>query len=434
MKINVIGAGLAGCECALQIADRGFEVNLYEMKPLKKSPAHTNDLFAELVCSNSLKSNDIGTAGGLIKEELRILGSHVIECADQTAVPAGRALAVDRELFAQKVTEKVKNNKNIKVINKICDKIFEGEINVIATGPLTDEAFLGEIARLCKNEFLHFFDAAAPIVTFDSIDMNEVFVSSRYDKGTDDYLNCSMNKEQFEAFWHELVNAETAHVKDFEDDKVFEGCMPVEVMAKRGTDTIRFGPLKPVGLIDPKTGKRPWAVLQLRKENNYNTMYNLVGFQTHLTFPEQRRVFSMIPALKNAEFVRYGVMHKNTYINSPDLLDKNFALTDNQNVYFAGQISGVEGYVESVASGLVAGLSVVNKLQGKPQIDFTNRTIVGSLANYISSANGKYFQPMNANFGILEGLDFNERDKRKKKQLLAERSLQTMRDIASKIR
>ena len=434
MKINVIGAGLAGCECALQIADRGFEVNLYEMKPLKKSPAHTNDLFAELVCSNSLKSNDIGTAGGLIKEELRILGSHVIECADQTAVPAGRALAVDRELFAQKVTEKVKNNKNIKVINKICDKIFEGEINVIATGPLTDEAFLGEIARLCKNEFLHFFDAAAPIVTFDSIDMNEVFVSSRYDKGTDDYLNCPMNKEQFEAFWHELVNAETAHVKDFEDDKVFEGCMPVEVMAKRGTDTIRFGPLKPVGLIDPKTGKRPWAVLQLRKENNYNTMYNLVGFQTHLTFPEQRRVFSMIPALKNAEFVRYGVMHKNTYINSPDLLDKNFALTDNQNVYFAGQISGVEGYVESVASGLVAGLGVVNKLQGKPQIDFTNRTIVGSLANYISSANGKYFQPMNANFGILEGLDFNERDKRKKKQLLAERSLQTMRDIASKIR
>ncbi len=434
MKINVIGAGLAGCECALQIADRGFEVNLYEMKPLKKSPAHTNDLFAELVCSNSLKSNDIGTAGGLIKEELRILGSHVIECADQTAVPAGGALAVDRELFAQKVTKKVKNNKNIKVINKICDKIFEGEINVIATGPLTDEAFLGEIARLCKNEFLHFFDAAAPIVTFDSIDMNEVFVSSRYDKGTDDYLNCPMNKEQFEAFWHELVNAETAHVKDFEDDKVFEGCMPVEVMAKRGTDTIRFGPLKPVGLIDPKTGKRPWAVLQLRKENNYNTMYNLVGFQTHLTFPEQRRVFSMIPALKNAEFVRYGVMHKNTYINSPDLLDKNFALTDNQNVYFAGQISGVEGYVESVASGLVAGLSVVNKLQGKPQIDFTNRTIVGSLANYISSANGKYFQPMNANFGILEGLDFNERDKRKKKQLLAERSLQTMRDIASKIR
>lgn len=434
MKINVIGAGLAGCECALQIAGRGFEVNLYEMKPLKKSPAHTNDLLAELVCSNSLKSNDIGTAGGLIKEELRILGSHVIECADQTAVPAGVALAVDRELFAQKVTEKVKNNKNIKVINKICDKIFEGEINVIATGPLTDEAFLGEIARLCKNEFLHFFDAAAPIVTFDSIDMNEVFVSSRYDKGTDDYLNCPMNKEQFEAFWHELVNAETAHVKDFEDDKVFEGCMPVEVMAKRGTDTIRFGPLKPVGLIDPKTGKRPWAVLQLRKENNYNTMYNLVGFQTHLTFPEQRRVFSMIPALKNAEFVRYGVMHKNTYINSPDLLDKNFALTDNQNVYFAGQISGVEGYVESVASGLVAGLSVVNKLQGKPQIDFTNRTIVGSLANYISSANGKYFQPMNANFGILEGLDFNERDKRKKKQLLAERSLQTMRDIASKIR
>ncbi|MBQ9715707.1 MAG: methylenetetrahydrofolate--tRNA-(uracil(54)-C(5))-methyltransferase (FADH(2)-oxidizing) TrmFO [Clostridia bacterium] len=433
MKIDVIGAGLAGCECAMQIADRGFEVNLIEMKPIKKSPAHHVDTFAELVCSNSLKSNDVNTAGGLLKEELRILGSHVIECADKTRVPAGGALAVDRDLFSQAVTEKVKSYKNIKIVNKIAEKA-EGDITVFASGPLTDEALIGEISRLCKNDFLHFFDAAAPIITYDSIDFESAFISSRYDKGTDDYINCPMNKEEFEAFWNELVSAETAHVKDFEENMVFEGCMPVEVMAKRGMDTIRFGPLKPVGLIDPRTGRRPWAVLQLRKENNYNTMYNLVGFQTHLTWPEQRRVFCMIPALKNAEFVRYGVMHKNTYINSPDLLDKNFALVDNQNIYFAGQISGVEGYVESIASGLVAGISIANKLQGKPQIDFSTQTITGALAQYISSANGKHFQPMNANFGILDGLDHHERDKQKKKQLLASRSVEKMKQIATLIK
>ena len=433
MKIDVIGAGLAGCECAMQIADRGFEVNLIEMKPIKKSPAHHVDTFAELVCSNSLKSNDVNTAGGLLKEELRILGSHVIECADKTRVPAGGALAVDRDLFSQAVTEKVKSYKNIKIVNKIAEKA-EGDITVFASGPLTDEALIGEISRLCKDDFLHFFDAAAPIITYDSIDFESAFISSRYDKGTDDYINCPMNKEEFEAFWNELVSAETAHVKDFEENMVFEGCMPVEVMAKRGMDTIRFGPLKPVGLIDPRTGRRPWAVLQLRKENNYNTMYNLVGFQTHLTWPEQRRVFCMIPALKNAEFVRYGVMHKNTYINSPDLLDKNFALVDNQNIYFAGQISGVEGYVESIASGLVAGISIANKLQGKPQIDFSTQTITGALAQYISSANGKYFQPMNANFGILDGLDHHERDKQKKKQLLASRSVEKMKQIATLIK
>lgn len=433
MKIDVIGAGLAGCECAMQIADRGFEVNLIEMKPLKKSPAHHTDTFAELVCSNSLKSNDVNTAGGLLKEELRILGSHVIECADKTRVPAGGALAVDRDLFSQAVTQKVKSYKNINIIHKLAEKA-EGDITVFATGPLTDDALIGEISRLCKGEFLHFFDAAAPIVAADSIDFDNAFVSSRYDKGTDDYINCPMDKEQFEAFWFELVNAETAQVKDFEENMVFESCMPIEVMAKRGKDTIRYGPLKPVGLVDPKTGKRPWAVLQLRKENNYSTMYNLVGFQTHLMFPEQRRVFSMIPALKNAEFVRYGVMHKNTYINSPDLLDKNFALADNQNIYFAGQISGVEGYVESVASGLVAGLSVVNSLQGREQIDFSTKTIIGALSNYISSANGKYFQPMNANFGILDGLEHNERDKHRKKQLLAQRAVDKMKEIAALIK
>lgn len=433
MKIDVIGAGLAGCECAMQIADRGFEVNLIEMKPVKKSPAHHVDTFAELVCSNSLKSNDVNTAGGLLKEELRILGSHVIECADKTRVPAGGALAVDRDLFSQAVTDKIKSYKNITVVNKIAEKA-EGDITVFASGPLTDEALIGEISRLCKNDFLHFFDAAAPIITYDSIDFESAFISSRYDKGTDDYINCPMNKEEFEAFWNELVKAETAHVKDFEENMVFEGCMPIEVMAKRGMDTIRFGPLKPVGLVDPRTGKRPWAVLQLRKENNYNTMYNLVGFQTHLTWPEQRRVFCMIPALKNAEFVRYGVMHKNTYINSPDLLDKNFAMVDNQNIYFAGQISGVEGYVESIASGLVAGLSIVNKLQGKPQLDYSTQTITGALAQYISSANGKYFQPMNANFGILDGLDYHERDKQKKKQALASRSVEKMKQIATLIK
>lgn len=433
MKIDVIGAGLAGCECAMQIADRGFEVNLIEMKPIKKSPAHHVDTFAELVCSNSLKSNDVNTAGGLLKEELRILGSHVIECADKTRVPAGGALAVDRDLFSQAVTEKIKSYKNIKVINKIAEKA-EGDITVFASGPLTDDALIGEISRICKNDFLHFFDAAAPIITYDSIDFDSAFISSRYDKGTDDYINCPMNKEEFEAFWNELVKAETAHVKDFEENMVFEGCMPIEVMAKRGMDTIRFGPLKPVGLIDPRTGRRPWAVLQLRKENNYNTMYNLVGFQTHLTWPEQRRVFSVIPALKNAEFVRYGVMHKNTYINSPDLLDKNFALLDNQNIYFAGQISGVEGYVESIASGLVAGLSIVNKLLDKPQLDFSTQTITGALAQYISSANGKYFQPMNANFGILDELGFAERDKKKKKELLATRSVEKMKQIATLIK
>lgn len=433
MRIDVIGAGLAGCECAMQIADRGFEVNLIEMKPVKKSPAHHSDNFAELVCSNSLKSNDVNTAGGLLKEELRLLGSRVIECADKTSVPAGGALAVDRDLFSRAVTEKVRSYANIKIINKIAER-EEGDITVFATGPLTDEALMGRISQLCKGEFLHFFDAAAPIVTYDSIDLSKTFVSSRYGKGTDDYINCPMDKEEFEAFWQALVTAETAHVKDFEENMVFEGCMPVEVMAKRGKDTIRFGPLKPVGLTDPATGKRPWAVLQLRKENNYNTMYNLVGFQTHLTFPEQRRVFRMIPALAGAEFVRYGVMHKNTYINSPDLLDKNFALKDNQNIYFAGQISGVEGYVESIASGLMVGLNVAMRLQNRRPPEFTSKSVTGALAQYISSANGKYFQPMNANFGILESLGYDERDKQKKKSLLAQRALEDTRRVALSVK
>ena len=428
MKIDVIGAGLAGCECAMQIADRGFEVNLIEMKPIKKSPAHHVDTFAELVCSNSLKSNDVNTAGGLLKEELRILGSHVIECADKTRVPAGGALAVDRDLFSQAVTEKIKSYKNITVVNKIAEKA-EGDITVFASGPLTDEALLGEISRLCKNDFLHFFDAAAPIITYDSIDFESAFISSRYDKGTDDYINCPMNKEEFEAFWNELVKAETAHVKDFEENMVFEGCMPIEVMAKRGMDTIRFGPLKPVGLIDPRTGRRPWAVLQLRKENNYNTMYNLVGFQTHLTWPEQRRVFCMIPALKNAEFVRHGVMHKNTYINSPICLNKFFQLKANNNIFFAGQISGVEGYVESISSGLMVGINMVNYVKNQELVDFGKNTIIGNLSKYISTFNSSNFQPMSANMGLINNLTERIKDKKEKYRILSERALSEIDEI-----
>ena len=338
-------------------------------------------------------------------------------------------MAVDREAFSSEITKKIKENKNIITHVEEVDSIDENAITVVATGPLTTPKMMNALKSLVGADFLYFYDAASPIISAESIDYNVAFFASRYNKGDADYLNCPMNKEEFEAFWQALVSAETAHVKDFEENMVFEGCMPVEVMAKRGKDTIRFGPLKPVGLTDPATGKRPWAVLQLRKENNFNTMYNLVGFQTHLTFPEQRRVFRMIPALAEAEFVRYGVMHKNTYINSPDLLDKNFALKHNQNIYFAGQISGVEGYVESIASGLTAGISVAMRLSGRPVPDFSSATIIGALGRYVSSAESKYFQPMNANFGILEGLGYDERDKQKKKSLLAARSLDEIRRV-----
>ena len=423
MLINVIGAGLAGSECALQLAKCGIKVRLFEMKPARMSPAHSNADFAELVCSNSLKSNDVNTAGGLLKQELRLLGSELIDCADKTAVAAGGALAVDRGLFAHCVTEKIKNNPNIEVKTETVERVEAEGITVVATGPLTDDSLFPAIKRLCGDEgFLHFFDAAAPIVEKDSIDFDCAFISDRYGKGTSDYVNCPLSKEEFAVFHSELINAETAKVKDFEQNKIFEGCMPLEVMAKRGADTIRFGPFKPVGLTDPKTERRPWAVLQLRKENEFGSLYNLVGCQTHLTFPEQRRVFRLIPALKNAEFLRYGVMHKNTYINSPALLNGDFSLKSSPNVYFAGQVSGVEGYTESIASGLTAALSVLNRLKGLQPVDFGCDTMIGALAKYISTASGN-FQPMNANFGILDDLDTLERDKAKRKQLMAERSL-----------
>lgn len=420
--INVIGAGLAGCEAANQIAKAGYKVVLHEMKPLKKSPAHESDNFAELVCSNSLKSNLVDTAGGLIKQELRLLDSLLIKTADNNAVDAGGALAVDRDKFSLAVTKAILANPNITIKNEIVSDINEkGEdIYVIACGPLCDSALIPTISRL-SGDFCYFFDAVAPIVTHESIDFDSAFFGSRYGKGGDDYVNCPMNKAEFEKFWTELVNAETAVVKDFENN-VFEGCMPIEVMAKRGMDTIRFGPLKPVGLYDQRSSERPYAVLQLRKENVESSIYNLVGFQTHLTWGEQKRVFSLIPALANAEFVRYGVMHKNTFINSPKVLNSAFQCKQYPNVFFAGQITGVEGYVESIASGLMAGLNVVNYLQNKQLTILPNETIIGSLANYISITNSN-FQPMNANFGILSPLPTVIRDKKAKKAAYAERSL-----------
>lgn len=354
-NINIIGAGLAGCEAAWQIAEKGGKARLFEMKPIKRTPAHHLDTFAELVCSNSLRSNQLENAVGLLKEELRRMGSLIMKCADDNAVPAGGALAVDRERFSKCVTEKIKNHKNIEVVNKEVKHIDENEMTIIATGPLTSEALEEKILEITGHESLFFFDAASPIVKTKSINFNKVFSASRYNRGTCDYLNCPMSKEEYLNFYKELVSAETAEVKDFEKDMVFEGCMPVEVMALKGQDTLRFGPLKPVGLIDPATGKEPYAVVQLRKDNKDGTLYNLVGFQTHLKWGEQKRVFSLIPGLENAEFVRYGVMHRNTFINSPKLLTETYRLRNRKNLYFAGQITGVEGYVESVASGLVAG-------------------------------------------------------------------------------
>lgn len=426
MKVKIFGAGLAGAEAAFQAAKRGAKVTLYEMKPTEFSPAHSNPNFAELLCSNSLKSNDPNTASGLLKNELRALDSMLISVADSCAVPAGSALAIDRDIFAQKVTEKLKNEKNIEIINEIVTDIAvdDDEVLIIATGPLTHEKLLPSLQNLLGEEFLHFFDAVAPIITADSIDFDSVFIGGRYGKG-DDYINCPMNKAEFQHFWEELVNAKTAPVKDFENN-VFESCMPIEVMAKRGEDTIRFGPLKPVGLFDERKNERPYAVLQLRKENAAGTIYNLVGFQTHLTFGEQKRVFSLIPALKNAEFVRYGVMHKNTFINSPKTLDKFFRLKSNPRIFFAGQIAGVEGYVESIASGLVCGINAVNMLSAKQLTEFENQTMIGALAEYISSSNSD-FQPMNANFGILPPIAGKYKDKQSKRAALCLRAAESLK-------
>lgn len=423
-KAVVLGAGLAGCEAAMQLANRGIKVSLYEMKPIKKSPAHKSDNFAELVCSNSLKANRTDSAAGLLKAEMRILGSVCLTSADDCTVPAGGALAVDRDIFSSLITEKIRNHPNIEVINEVVEKIPTDCVTVIATGPLTDGKLAEEIENLSPDGSLSFFDAAAPIVTAESIDMSVAFTASRYGKGTDDYINCPFNREEYEAFHKELINAQSAPLKDFDKPfKVYEGCMPIEVLAKRGEDSIRFGPLKPVGLKDPRTGNRPWAVVQLRRENAEGTLYNLVGFQTNLKFPEQKRVFSMIPGLQNAEFMRYGVMHRNSFINSPKLLSSNLSLKTNGKVFFAGQLSGVEGYMESAACGIVAGINAAAEILGENPLVLPPFTMIGALLNCICDESVTDFQPMGANFGILPPLEMKIRDKKERYGALAERSL-----------
>ena len=426
MTVKVIGAGLAGCEAAWQLAQRGICVELYEMKPQKMTPAHHSPDFAELVCSNSLRGDRLENAVGLLKEELRRCGSLILACAEQTRVEAGGCLAVDRQGFSRLVTEKIRSHPNITVIGEEVTAIPEEPV-IIASGPLTSDALSEAIGEYFgQTDYLHFFDAAAPLVTAESIDMTKAWWQSRYDRGTPDYINCAMDKEQYEAFVRELTSAQEAEVHGFEDKNVFEGCMPVEVMARRGFDTLRFGPLKPVGLTDPATGKEPYAVVQLRQDNAEKTVFNLVGFQTHLKFGEQKRVFSMIPALANAEFVRYGVMHRNTFLQSPRLLDRYYADRRNPMVAFAGQMTGVEGYVESTASGFLAAVAMAAKVQGRPLPDFPRTTAIGALGYYVSDATVENFQPMNINFSIIAPLEQRIRKKAEKNLAIANRSLQVI--------
>ena len=421
--VKVIGAGLAGCEAAWQLAERGFRVSLYEMKPIKRSPAHHTDTFAELVCSNSLRGDKLENAVGLLKEELRRCGSLILTCAEATRVEAGGCLAVDRQGFSDLVTEKIRNHPNITVFSEEITEVPEGPV-IIATGPLTSDAMSEAIGKYFGESYLHFFDAAAPLVTADSIDMEKAWWQSRYDRGTPDYINCAMNKDEYDAFLAALISAEEAPVHGFEDKNVFEGCMPVEVMGRRGYDTLRFGPLKPVGLIDPATGKEPYAVVQLRQDNAAKSVFNLVGFQTHLKFGEQKRVFSMIPALRNAEFVRYGVMHQNTFLQSPRLLDRYYADRRNPYVAFAGQMTGVEGYVESTASGYLAAVAMAARLRGETPPDFPKETAIGALGLYISDSRVADFQPMNINFSLIAPLTQRIRKKAEKNLALANRSLE----------
>ena len=429
--VTVIGAGLAGCECAWQLAGRGIPVRLIEMKPKKMTPAHVSENFAELVCSNSLRSDELTNAVGLLKEELRRLDSVVLASADHNRVAAGGALAVDREAFAREITERICAHPNITVERAEADAIPDGEV-VIATGPLTSDAMAAEIQRLCPEFDLHFYDAVAPIVTLESVDMDSAFFASRYDKGTADYVNCPMDQAEYTAFVQELRNAKEAPIHGFDDGAVFEGCMPVEVMARRGEDTLRYGPLKPVGLRDPATGREPYAVVQLRRDNAAGNIYNLVGFQTHLRFPEQKRVFSMIPALHDAEFVRYGVMHRNTFLNSPKLLDACYADRRDPMVAFAGQMTGVEGYVESASSGLVAGVSLARHMLGLPPVDFTTRTAIGALAHHVSGATGD-FQPMNANFGLIDPSEKRIRNKQLRYEAISKRALAEVEKIVAEM-
>lgn len=422
MKFRVIGAGLAGVEAAWQIANKGYKVSLYEMKPIKKSEAHKSDFFCELVCSNSLKASRIESAAGLLKEEMARLGSLTVPVARQSSVPAGGALAVDRDIFSSRVTEKIKSHPNIEVINEVVENLeLDGDtVTVVATGPLIDGKLAESISEI-TGEYLSFYDAAAPIVTADSVDMTKAFGASRYERGgDDDYINCPFNKSEYENFIEELVNAEGAVVHDFD---VYEGCMPIEKLAKRGLDAPRFGPMKPVGLVDPNTGHRPWACVQLRRENSKGTMFNLVGFQTNLKFGEQKRVFSMIPGLENAQFVRYGVMHRNSFLNSPKLLNADFSFRKKDNLFFAGQITGVEGYMESASSGIIAGINAVRKAEGKTPFILPDITMIGALCDYISDESVKNFQPMGANFGVLPAIEPKIRDKKERYAALSNRSL-----------
>lgn len=431
-EVKVIGAGLAGCEAAWQLANMGIKVKLYEMKPGKMSPAHKSEKFAELVCSNSLRADGIYNAVGLLKEEMRKLGSLIMECADKTRVPAGGALAVDRDAFAEMVTEKIREHKNIEVINKEVGEIDTDEYTIIAAGPLASDLLAKEILRLTEDEGLHFFDAAAPIVLAESINMKKAFKAARYGKGGDDYINCPMNKEEYIAFRNALITAEMAQLHEgVENPNVFEGCMPIEIMAARGEDTMRYGPLKPVGLTNPHDDSRPYAVVQLRQDDAAASMYNIVGFQTHLKFGEQKRVFGMIPGLESAEFVRYGVMHRNTYINSPNLLTAQYNMKKYPKVYFAGQITGVEGYIESASSGMLAGIFAGREILDKQQGGFSAKTAIGALANYVSNPAITKFQPMNVNFGIMTDLGVRIKDKREKAEEYAKRSFCEIEKIIS---
>ena len=428
--LTVIGAGLAGSEAVYQLAKRGIDVLLYEMKPDKMTPAHKSKYFGELVCSNSLRSDDLGNAVGLLKAEMRKMDSLIMQSADANKVPAGGALAVDREGFSRYITEKLESMEHVTIVHEEVDKIPDGEV-IIASGPLSSDAIASEIETIAGGG-LHFYDAVAPIVSIDSVDMDSAFFASRYDKGTPDYVNCPMNKDEYTAFVSELVSAKEASIHGFDDKAVFEGCMPVEVMARRGADTLRFGPLKPVGLIDPRNGRENYAVVQLRKDNREGTLYNMVGFQTHLTWPEQKRVFSMIPALKNAEFVRYGVMHRNTYLDSPKLLDRYYRLKSDERISFAGQMTGVEGYVESAASGMLAGIEKAAGVLGLESVDFPRETAIGALAAYISGGSVGNFQPMNINFGIISPLDYRVKGKKNKNAEISKRSLEIIDNIMEK--
>ena len=430
MKLKIIGGGLAGCEAAWQAANRGIKVKLYEMKPSVFSPAHTNENLCELVCSNSLKGNGLDNACGLLKEEMRRMGSLVIECADKTKVPAGGALAVDRDKFAQLVTEKIKAHPNIELICETVEHIDTDEYTIVAAGPLCHGALTDSIAHLTGEQSLFFFDAAAPVVTYESIDSDKTYMAARYNKGTADYINCPMEKEEYDAFYEALIGAERAPMhENVENIKVFEGCMPVEIMAQRGRETLCFGPLKPKGLPNPKTGKEPYAVLQLRRDNTEGTLYNLVGFQTNLKFGEQRRVFSMIPGLENADFVRYGVMHRNTYINSPRVLNYDYSLLDYPKVFFAGQITGVEGYVESASSGMVAGINAARKIKGMESVSFPPSTCTGALIKYITDRENRKFQPMNANFGIIEWNRVKIKNKKERYEYISSLALSALEQL-----